>query len=271
MKNKKYSKFDPLILFAKLMSKVTEFTSTIFYTFYDGVIPPLLGIDRLQELAVSDYDCSSMYMGQEHNTSGLYLWEKEGIGEYLSAGKSFLVLAAGGGREAISLLRKGVKVDAYECNTDLRTAGNRLLKNEKLNCSIQPMEFSKFPNVPTESLYDFCIVGWSAYSHILIRQDRIELLKGIKKTVKGPVLISFIGKARVQKIKKILRDLLSFLPGRANIISYDLVAKPGVVSVGFNENNIREEAAEAGYIVAKYKNHRPEYPYAVLIPDLAKE
>jgi hypothetical protein len=266
MTKKYYSKYDPLIMFASLFGMIVMKTSSLLQSMYDGIIPPLLGLDRLEAKAVSDYSNADMYVDEEHNVSGLYLWEIEAIGEQLVPGKHFLVLAAGGGREAIALIKKGIKVDAYECNKLFIDFGNKYFERENLPYKILPTDASKMPDTPAGQVYDYCIVGWSAYCHILRKDDRIQLLKGIRRVVNGPVLISFVNKPGMNSIKKFLRKWIPRIPGIKNDISDDLSANPSVVWVGFDENSIREEVNEAGYEVDIYKNHRPEYPYAVLRP-----
>jgi hypothetical protein len=235
-------------------------------TLYDGVIPPLLGYERLQELIDADYGTNQMYMTESHNNSGFYSWELRAIEKYVTPGSRFMVLAAGGGREVLALLQKGVHVEAWECNAALCEYGNRLLEREGHSCRIKPVEPSKCPSEAKNKNYDFCIVGWSAYCHILRREDRINLLAGIREAVNGPVLISFVTKGHIHGLKRTLRRLVSCIPGSAKNISLALVASPGNIREGFDEKDISEEAQVAGFVVSEFVNHRPEYPYAILSP-----
>jgi hypothetical protein len=86
---------------------------------------------------------------------GLWDWELEAIGEYLSPAKRFLVLAAGAGREVIALSNKGITVDAWECNDKLCAYGNNLLENNKFPFRISPMEPNLFPVIPN-GIYSGC-------------------------------------------------------------------------------------------------------------------
>ena len=266
MKNKKRN-FDPLVLSAKIFGRFITVIQEFMMNAYDGIIPPLLGYRKMYELIDSDYSDVGLYETEKHNKSGFYLWELEAIGKYFTPGAHFMVLAAGGGREVLALLAKGVHVDAWECNERLRDFGNRLLRDINTSCRIQPIQPSKFPQIPDGKRYDFCIVGWSAYCHILKKEDRITLLAEARKVVKGPILISFVLKKRAPRLKRILRRVFSLLPRATDSISYDLVAKPGTIAVGFDENKIVDEAEAAGLVLMKYKNHYPSYPYALLVPD----
>jgi len=252
-------------LIAKISGKLLTVTRANLEILYDGLIPPLVGYHGLQELMDSAYS-NGMYTKESHNTSGLYSWEREAIRDYIAKGKRVMVLAAGRGREVIALLRDGIHVEAWECNASLRQLGNRLLEKEALPCTIQYMEPNKFPCGPKGKIYDFCILGWSAYAHILRKQDRVALLTQIRKVVRGPVLISFTSKTQVRNTKQFLRNLISFIPGTIKDMSYDLVANPGASWVGLDEENVTEEAEEAGFVTRLYKNHRPEDPHALLMP-----
>jgi hypothetical protein len=213
-----------------------------------------------------DYEKGSIYTTESHNKSGFYSWESQAIGRYIQPGKKFMVLAAGGGREMLPLLQAGVHVDAWECNDKLRECGNHLLEKESIPFRIKAVEPNKFPSIVPDTSYDFCIIGWSAYCHILRKEDRIAFLRGIKKVVKGPVLISFVGKQQNRKLKLLLRNLMTYFPGTTKDISYNLVARPGTVRVGFDKEDIIKEADEAGFMVEVIRNHFPEYPYALIVP-----
>lgn len=252
-------------LIARVLGKIVTETRAYAEAVYDGLIPPFIGYQGLQEFMDSSY-AVGMYTTDSHNKSGFYAWEREAIGEYVAQGKCAMVLAAGGGREVIALSREGVHVDAWECNPTLQQIGNRLLREESIPVTIRSMQADSFPDLSQEDeIYDFCIIGWSAYCHILRKQDRIALLEQVGKHCKGPVLISFGRKDQPRKLKILLRDLVSSLPGTTKGMSYDLVATPSVSWVGFDEAMVRQEAKEAGYRTAAFKDHPPDYPYAVLM------
>jgi hypothetical protein len=233
---------------------------------YDGVIPPLLGYAGMQRLTDLSYADAGMYMGEAHNNLGFYSWEEQALSKYDVKGMRFLVLAAGGGREAVALLRRGASVDAWECNQSLREFGNGFFEMQGLPCHIRPMEPNRFPPMEPGKMYDFGLVGWSAYCHILKEADRVQLLKEMAKVVDGPVLISFVSRRPMRKFVRVLRKIVSSLPGATGDISDNLQARPGTINVGFDKEDIYQEAAAAGFRVIEYKNRFPEYPYAILSP-----
>jgi hypothetical protein len=68
-------------------------------------------------------------------------------------------------------------------------------------------------------------------------------------------------------MKRALRHIVSLLPGSAKDVGCDLLFVPGdSVAVGFDEQTLAEEAAAAGFKIKKFKNHSPEYPWALLVP-----
>ncbi|HBE40950.1 MAG TPA: hypothetical protein DDW27_07050 [Bacteroidales bacterium] len=74
------------------------------------------------------YNKSEKYTDDDYNLSGLFEWEKERIEKYFSKSKKILLLAAGGGRETVALIRMGFDIDSYECNKKLVDYGNVFLE-----------------------------------------------------------------------------------------------------------------------------------------------
>jgi len=251
----------------RLAGRVVRFAQVIPETFYDGLVPPFLGYAGLRHAINDDYGDDNSCAREAHIKSGLYSWEKQVLEENLRKGMRVMVLAAGAGREALALLEKGMEVDAWECSDALREAGNRFFRQESIDLRIQPVEPSQAPAVPAGQVYDMCIVGWSAYCHILRQEDRIALLASLRRFVTGSVLISFIDKSSPRRLKKALRRIAALLPGTEKNMPLELVAQTGWVAVGFSEDDIRREAAAAGFAVRMYRSHPPEYPCALLVPD----
>lgn len=255
------------VTIARLAGRFIEFTQGFMQTWYDGLVPPLLGHDRLPRMITADYGAHNYYATEAHIRSGLYSWERQILQEYLVEKMRIMVLAAGSGRESLALVERGMQVDAWECSAALREAGNRFFQRESIGLCIQPVEPSKAPEVPSGKTYDFCIVGWSAYCHILRRHDRVALLSDLRQVVTGGVLISFLEKSSPGRLKRMLRRIASLVPGAAKDVPMELVAEPGTIAVGFDEDMIHQEAGAAGFRVQLYRSHSPEYPCAVLVPD----
>ena len=236
---------------------------------YQGIIPPLLGYERLHKFNTLTYKYESIYLSENHNMKGLWDWELEAIGEYLSPENRFLVLAAGAGREVIALLSKGIAVDAWECNDNLITYGNALLEKNKFNCRISSVDPNMFPSIANGKIYNFCIIGWGAYCHIFPREYRIQLLAQCKNAVHGPVLISYVPvycrEGKSKKIWSLARKLALLMPCSFKDVHMDINIYSNGVYEGIDEQKVKTEAAEAGYTVKMIKNS--PYNHALLLPD----
>ena len=77
--------------------------------------------------------------------SGLFEWEKPIIEKHFSNAKSILLIAAGGGREVLALIKMGFEVDSYECNTKLIEYGNELLQRNKIDTKIKYLPRNSVP------------------------------------------------------------------------------------------------------------------------------
>ncbi|MCD4749533.1 MAG: hypothetical protein K8R59_09170 [Thermoanaerobaculales bacterium] len=111
---------------------------------FDGIARGLwaglwLGLLTRKHLHLVDqlsYEASKSYTASNHNLSGLFGWETEGIDHYFQDRRRLLLLGAGAGREISPLLERGFDVDAFECHEGLRKTGNALrwiLGREKLD------------------------------------------------------------------------------------------------------------------------------------------
>ena len=258
-----------IILFVHTFPKLIQRIYRGLLSMYQGILPPLLGYARLHKYNTLIYNYEAVYITEKWNMQGLWQWELDAIGEDLSPGKDSLVLSAGGGREVIALLRKGINVDAWECNEELRIYANTLLDENKFSCRISPVEPNLFPVIPNGKIYDFCIIGWAAYCHIFPREFRIQLLVQCKNVVNGPVLISYLPvysrEGKSNKIWSLSRKIIMTMPWSFKNVHPDIVIDPLGVYEGINEEKVKSEAAEAGYKVKIVKDN--PYPHAVLLPD----
>jgi hypothetical protein len=131
------------------------------------------------------------YHGKEYNRGGFFGWEKDAIAGYFRDRKRLLVLAAGGGREVLALLRLGYQVEGFETNPNLVLAANELLREERFDPAVRLIARDEGPN--TETAYDGIVVGWGMYMHIQTRKLRIALLRQLRTQIRAtcPLLLSF--------------------------------------------------------------------------------
>ncbi len=163
------------------------------YNLMDAVLSGFwLGVMSDKSLDLYDelhYNKSEKYTDDNYNLSGLFEWEKERIVKYFSKSKKILLLAAGGGRETVALIRMGYIVDSYECNRKLVEYGNVFLQKYTKDYIIKYLQKDSVPDLIRK--YDGIIIGWGAYSHIRGSEKRIAFLKKLQPFLKkdAPLMI----------------------------------------------------------------------------------
>ena len=150
-----------------------------------------LNSDALRRLTAQAYAEMPLYQSREYNRAGLAPWEDKILDRFFSTCNSILLAAAGGGREAIGLFRRGLQVDAFECCPTLVTTSRSLLADEGISMPVMESKPDRVPN--NLGVYDGLIVGWGGYLHILGRPSRIRFLQDLHPHVAGggPLLLSF--------------------------------------------------------------------------------
>lgn len=160
-----------------------------FVGFWLGV----LGRDALHAVDGEMYRRRSSYHGEEHNTRGLFDWEREALEGHFPERGRLAVIGAGGGREVIALSRMGWPAWGFECNEALVETAGRLLRAERTESHASVAWLPRDEAPPAGEPYDGAIVGWSAYMLIAGRARRVRFLSGLRETVRddAPVLVSF--------------------------------------------------------------------------------
>jgi hypothetical protein len=150
--------------------------------------PDLHALDQLR------YDAAAGYRQDAHNLRGLFDWERQALGEHFGRTGSLLVLGAGGGREVLALARLGYAVTGYECNPTLLRAGRQLLARTGGGAELRGIARDQAPR--DGGGHDGVIVGWSAYTLIPGRPERVAFLAGLRLCVPAgaPVLVSFFSR-----------------------------------------------------------------------------
>jgi len=130
-------------------------------------------------------------------------WEKNKISRHFPPPPStVLVGAAGGGREALALARKGYRVVAFEPVPQLATSLADV-------CGGLPVEslLGRYEDLPVLSslsqppapidlrsrpLFAAAILGWGSISHLRSDQCCIETLRQFRQLTHGPILVSWL-------------------------------------------------------------------------------
>lgn len=217
---------------------------------FTGLWLGILDPPALEEVDEELYRTRERYHTREHNLSGLFPWEEEAVRRYFGGARRVLMVAAGGGREAIALARRGHRVEAYECNRALVAAAARVLESLPEAGTLRVDHLPRNAPLPDGPPCDGCIVGWSAYMLVPGREARLSLLRGVRVRMAAgaPILISFFTRgddsAGLRVIARIA-DGIRRLRGSAPVQVGDDLA-PNFVH-RFTLDEVREELAASGF------------------------
>lgn len=180
-----------LIRLHDLSWRLLEAADTVSRGLWSGLWLGLLSRDDLHRIDRRYYRRSRTFNDPEFTLGGLFGWETEALDRHFRNCRNLVLLGAGAGRELHALLDRGFEVDAYECNGDLREAGNQLLDEHGLPVTIGSMERDRCP--PLETTYDGVILGWGMLQLIQGRDTRRALLRSLRAAVAAdaPLLLSF--------------------------------------------------------------------------------
>lgn len=219
----------------------------------------LLNRRQLAELTEWRYQQWSVFTDSGYNLSGLEKWEKEAVDRYFDSCGSVLIGAAGGGREAVALSQRGMKVSAFECSKVLAETGNEILRAANVETRIQVAKPDELP----EGLgtYDGFIMGWGGYMHIIGEVRRIAFLEQCRQHLadRAPILLSFFTRSTDSRIYRWTRRIANVIgrlrPGSEPVEMGDLLEH--TLNHSFTKEEIRSELEAAGFEMLHYA----EEPY----------
>ncbi len=234
-----------------LMQKVQNFSHAVLTGFW-------LGVMGEKSLGYSDelfYNKTKHYTDDSYNLKGLFDWEKPYIEKYFSNAKKILLIAAGGGREALALSKMGFEVDSFECNTIYLNYGNSLLQKYNIKNRIKYLPRNTIPGEIKK--YDGIIIGWGAYSHITGSKRRIAFLSDLLPFMHedSRLMISFVwssARNRKDKVIRIVSDLFGIFSNGNKFEDGDRLV-PDFIHF-FTKEEIINELAEAKYKMIDYSN-----------------
>ena len=143
----------------------------------------------LNEVTAANYNLSSGFESESHNLCGLWPCEEDVITRIFPDCQSLLVAAAGGGREAIALAKKGFEVTAFDSSEALTSACRANIAKAELKATILDSEPDQIPS--GLGVYDGLVVGRGAYHHIPGRRRRIRFLQKCREHLRhnAPVFL----------------------------------------------------------------------------------
>ena len=239
------------LLSFSFLKKLTSFLDAASSGFW-------LGVMSQRSLDFSDeiyYKSTKQYTEDKYNESGLFDWEKPVIEKHFSNVKTILLIAAGGGREALALSKMGFVVDGYECNPALIEYANRLLQKNGIDNKIKYLPRNSVPGGIKK--YDGIIIGWGAYSLIPGNKNRISFLESLSPFLHNdtPLMISFLWSSQKSRRDKITKNFSNFFRtfSRRERTEPGDKLEPNFIHY-FNEEEIKNEMIQSKLRIVDYFN-----------------
>jgi hypothetical protein len=236
-----------------------EFTLIISEGFWLSV----LSKKTIAALDEHHYNLSEKYYTDTYNRMGFFEWESDMTDRYFEHCKTLMVLGSGGGREMYVLLQRGFEVDGFDCNTRLLDFSRQFLQRSGLTSTPGYAQPDHCPD--NGKIYDGIILGWGAYTHVLGKNQRINLLKEINSHLQAgsPLLLSFWFAyenidIRCQKLVKVNRFFCKIFRNQP-IEKGDLLTEFSGHVFTFQE--VRYELEQAGFSVVYEASH----PYGHMV------
>lgn len=219
----------------------------------------LLDHRDLHALDQARYEAAAGYRQDGHNLRGLFDWEHRALRAHFPATGSLLVLGAGGGREVLALARLRYAVTGYECNPALLAYGRELLA--RTGCAGAELRGVARDRAPLDGgCYDGVVVGWSAYTLIPGREQRVAFVAGLRPRVPAgaPILVSFSSRPDGCRRERVVTAV-------ANVVRRIRRARP--IDAGddltpdfvhrFTREELADELRAGGFLLREFQPERP--------------
>lgn len=257
----------------------------------DALLATRLSLPEQEALTLALYQKATTYSpGGSAFEQGLFPWEQRLLEHpaWPTTG-TVLVGAAGAGREALALVRRGHKVVAFEPCASLAAQGRALaeitpglsfFEGSYADLSAiaatptpppdhrngEALLVQRCPPKPLAPLLEgapfrAAVLGWGSLSHVLDGGQRAALLRGLRHLVPaGPVVMSFLVAWPRGGLEDRLRQALQY---RARNDAPHFSPEAGFFHL-FTAPEVETLAAAGGYRVAHYQED--PYPHALLLP-----
>ena len=144
----------------------------------------------------------SYHPGSAVYRDALHPWEEAALaGHFPEPPARVLIGAAGGGREAAALVKRGFAVVAFEPSPLVKLMAASRRPGAPLE--IYEARYDQLPRVRAldgreidlrdGGPFDAGILGWASFSHLPSDAERVETLRAFTALVDGPVLMSYFG------------------------------------------------------------------------------
>lgn len=201
-------------------------------------------LELITQLSYSGDDGES-FASFEHNSFGLWEWEKAAFADSLEHCKNVLIIGAGAGREMIALGKMGFNVTGLEPSADLVAAGKRNLLEAGVQGDLRCEAPSRVP--PEIGTFDAIILGRGVYHHIPRSHRRIRFLQECRAHL-GPQGTLAVGDFHTRPSR---RQRWFSLAGRLRDERGDALG--GSYFHYFTQQEIEQEFAAAGFEIISYR------------------
>lgn len=242
----------PGIYFLRWSQRIIRATEAFLEGLMSGIFIGLMADKTLQFYDSAPYDEEKIRELPEAGI-GLEPWENDAFAHYFDDRKRFLLVAAGGVREMLSLLNQNLDITAVDYSPNLVRVSNEVLEQEGFAPRIALLPRYECPEA--DRPFDAVVICRKFFSSLVCREQRIEFLRRLRSRMssQSPLLVSFYIRTRKSPRFAIAWGVANFLR--------TLLGRP-VIACGthmnlenpnchhhFSENEIREELLLAGFEV----------------------
>lgn len=234
---------------ARTFGRVVRLAKGVLDGFWLGV----LGDAQLDAVDAHYYGKQPEYLDAGYTGSGLRPFEERAVDQYFGNCRTVVVTGAGGGREVLALLRRGIDAVGYECNAAFVAHGRDLLAGEGHPDRIRTCSRDLWP--PAAGPCDGVVVGWGSYMLIRSRSRRVAFLRAARSQLPdgAPIMLSFFARTSDSMYLRSVRAVgtpLRRLRRHPPLELGDALA-PNFVHY-FDRNEISRELEAAGFELVHY-------------------
>jgi len=208
------------------------------------------------------------FSSEESIMTGLVDWEKETVERFAARKGSFLVLGAGGGREAIALAKMGFRVVGIDSSPVMLEVGRQNAERWKVAVDFREGDF--LSSDTGDEKFDYCLLSCVMYSSVPSSEMRVKMLRHIRNNLsdKGILIIHFLlrPKNAPDKGKNIKLMVARLVRGNTGYRTGDSFSTALHFMRYFpDDGEVISEVSQAGFRVLD-KEAYPESEYMVLSP-----
>ena len=205
---------------------------------------------------------------EESIMAGLVDWEREAVERFAAGKGSFLVLGAGGGREAIALAKMGFRVVGIDSSPVMLRVGQQNAERWKAAVDFREGDFLSLDT--GDEKFDYCLLSCVMYGSIPSSEMRVRALRHIRKILsdKSILIIHFLlrPKNATDRGKNIKLRVARLVRGNTGYQSGDTFSTALHFMRYFpDDTEVISEVSQAGFRILD-KGAYPESEYMVLSP-----